>query len=205
MVPIVLDLRGRTCLVVGGGPVGRRKADAALEGGADVHLVCLEPPPADVPDRLTWRTEPYRAGQLDGVSLAFAAATPEVNRQVVADARSRRVWVNSATDPEAGDFTLPAVGGRGRIRITVDTGGASPIISAYVRNTFEEQIDDALVAWADLLAEVRDEIAVGLPPGRRRQFLFSLAHPDWLDRIRTEGPDAVRASIRGLVDREVGR
>src|SRR5262245_32624964 len=139
MVPILLDLRGRTCLVVGGGPVGRRKATTVFEAGAVVQLVCLEPPPPDVPERMTWMTEAYRVGHLDGVSLVFAAATSEVNAQVVVDARSRNIWVNSASDPEAGDVALPAVGGRGRIRVTVDTGGASPVIAAYIRNTFEEQ------------------------------------------------------------------
>jgi precorrin-2 dehydrogenase/sirohydrochlorin ferrochelatase len=205
MLPIILDLRGRSCLVVGGGPVGRRKAAAVLEAGADVRLICLEPAPADLPNGMAWRTDSYRADHLDGMSLAFAAATPAVNAQVVEDARSRQVWVSSATEPEAGDFMLPAVGGKGRIRIAVSTGGASPVLAAHVRDVLGQHIDEALVGWADVIAEVRDEIRSRLPIGRRRNLLLGLAHPDWLDRIRAEGPAAVRAAMRALVDREVGR
>jgi precorrin-2 dehydrogenase/sirohydrochlorin ferrochelatase len=205
MVPIVLDLRGRTCLVVGGGPVGRRKASTVLDGGGDVRLVCLEPAPGDAPARMTWRTEPYRAEHLDGASLAFAAAAPDVNERVVADARSRNIWVNSASNPEAGDFALPAVGGRGHIQIAVSTGGASPVLAAHVRDALEQRLDASLVAWADLIAEFRDEIRTRAPPDRRRGLLLGLAHPDWLDRIRAEGPEAVRAAMRALVDREAGR
>src|SRR5919197_6140954 len=37
--PAFLDLRGRRCLVVGGGPVGERKVSALLDAGARVAIV----------------------------------------------------------------------------------------------------------------------------------------------------------------------
>ena len=205
MFPVFLNLHDRHCLVVGGGAVGQRKANALVEAGANVLAICLEPEPATIPTGLTWRTEAYRPDHLIGMSLTFAAATSDVNAQVVADARSRGIWVNSATDPEAGDFVLPAVAHKGRIQVAVGTGGTSPALAARIRDLLAGQIDEGLIAWVDLVAELRAEIVVGVPRERRGPLLRRLAEPEWLARIRTEGPDAVRQALRAVVERELGR
>jgi precorrin-2 dehydrogenase/sirohydrochlorin ferrochelatase len=109
MFPLFINLRDCLCLVIGGGPVAWRKGAALLDAGARVRLVSPRQSPAEqTPPRLERVCEPYRAEHLEGVRLAVAAATPEVNRQVVADARARSIWVNSATDPAEGDALFAA-------------------------------------------------------------------------------------------------
>ena len=95
--PIELDLRGRTVLVVGLGAVGRRKAEGLRDSGA--RVVAVDPKPVGAPEGVEVRAEAYRAGHLSGVALAVAAATPDVNRRVVADAKAAGVWVNSSSEP----------------------------------------------------------------------------------------------------------
>ncbi len=46
--PIQLQLKGRLCIVVGGGAVGRRKINGLLAAGARVRLITAEPT-ADLP------------------------------------------------------------------------------------------------------------------------------------------------------------
>src|SRR5262245_59196577 len=99
MTPLFFNLKDRLCVVVGGGPVARRKAAALLDGGARVRLVCLEARPADeAAAALDWQTGAYHAGHLGGAALVVAAATPDVNRSVVADAHAAGLLVNAASD-----------------------------------------------------------------------------------------------------------
>jgi siroheme synthase-like protein len=198
MLAAFLEVAERLCLVVGGGPVGRRKARVLGDAGARVRLVCLEPRPAEgVPPAVTWLTEPYRPQHLDGVSLAFAAASPAINRRVIADAWERGVWVNAAEGEEAGDFHLPAVLRRGPFQVAVSTGGAAPALARAVRDRLEEQFDEAFGRWVELLAEWRPVILAQVGDAGRRRLLFEqLCDWGWLELIRAEQMEAVREALR---------
>ena len=199
-LPAILHLTGRRVVVVGGGPVGRRKAHAALDAGAVVRVVAPEPRPAgfDHP-AAEWVAEPYAADHLAGAAVVFAAATPEVNARVVRDAQARGVWVCSATDPDAGDFTLPAVGRCGGLTVAVGTGGAAPALARRVRDRLMAEFDATFAAWVELLDEVRP-LAAAIPDGpTRRRVLDELADWPWLERLRRDGRDATLAAIREAI------
>ena len=100
--PVALDLRGRACLIIGGGAVALRKAGGLIAAGADVTIVAPECLP--MPDGVTVTLRPFVDADLDGVALAMAATDDrELNARVARLARERGVWVNVADDPEAGD------------------------------------------------------------------------------------------------------
>jgi precorrin-2 dehydrogenase/sirohydrochlorin ferrochelatase len=150
--------------------------------------------------------EPYRIEHLDGASLVFAAATPEVNAHVVADARARRIWVNSADDPESGDFFTPAIVRRGELVIAVGTGGAAPGAARLVRDMLDSQFDEAWAIWLEIQRELRPIILQTVGDRDRRRALFDrLADSMWLPQIRVQGRDAVRAAMRQVVEERVKR
>jgi siroheme synthase-like protein len=202
MFPLFLDLTGRLAVVVGGGPVGRRKAAALRSAGARVRLVCLEDRPAEETDpAVEWRTEPYHPAHLEGAALACAAGPREVNARVVADGRARGVWVNAASGPAAGDFLLPAVVRQGDFVLAVSTGGAAPGLARAVRRRLEEEFDEVFGAWVTLLAELRPVVRERVAePGRRRALFERLCRWEWLERLRREGAAAVREALRAEVE-----
>ncbi|HYT87748.1 MAG TPA: bifunctional precorrin-2 dehydrogenase/sirohydrochlorin ferrochelatase [Gemmataceae bacterium] len=196
MLPLFINLRDRLCLVIGGGAVGRRKGLALLEAGARVRLIWPEGPPGEqTAPRLERVCGPYRPEHLDGVSLVIAAATPEVNRQVVADARARGIWVNSATEPDEGDFHMAATVRRGEFVVAVHTGGHAPALAREVCDRLEDLFDETFAVWVALLAELRPLIRKTVAAPLRRPLLKKLCAWTWLERLRAEGRDAVRTAM----------
>jgi precorrin-2 dehydrogenase/sirohydrochlorin ferrochelatase len=201
MLPLLVSLDGRRAVVVGGGPVGRRKAGALLDAGANVRLVCREARPAEVSERLDWVVEEYRAAHLDGAALACACGPAELNARVVADARARGVWVHSASDPASGDLVFPAVVRRGGLLVAVGTGGAAPALARAIAARLEGEFDNPFADWVDLLAELRPLVR-GLVEDavKRRRVYERLAEWRWLERLRAEGRDKVREAMRAEVE-----
>src|SRR4029077_8508820 len=86
-----LRLKGRRCLVVGGGDVGLEKVEGLLACDADVTLVAPEAHPELVQLSLEvsvdWRRNEYEPADLEGCLLVIAATNDsEVNIGVFEDA-----------------------------------------------------------------------------------------------------------------------
>ncbi len=173
--PAFLDLRGRRCVVVGGGAVAERKVASLLRCGADVVVVS----PAVTAGLRTWAGEgrlavvprPYRPGDLEGAWLAIAATgDAEVNRQVFAEAEDRGLLVNVVDDPAHCNFIVPAVMRRGGLVLAISTGGRSPALARRVREELEqifpEEYGDQLEQLVSLRARLRQSIS---EPGRREE------------------------------------
>jgi siroheme synthase-like protein len=196
--PIELNLSARTVLVVGLGPVGRRRAAGLVEAGA--RVIGVDPAAGGMAAEdlagIEVRCEAYRAEHLRGASLAIAAATPEVNRRVVADARRMGVWCCSASDPGEGDFTVPAVWRSGPLVLTISTSGASPALAAALRDRAAEALGPAAAGLAALLAELRPLVlARAQDPAARRRILAEWGDPRWLALWAEQGPEAVRRAL----------
>ena len=161
--PVFLDLTGRRCVVIGGGPVAERKVEGLIAAGASVTVVS----PA-----LTARLEAlvregrirhvgrgYAPRDLAGHQLAFVATDDdEVNAAVARDGQAAGVWVNAADDPAHCDFILPSVLRRGDLVVAVATGGASPALSRAVREELETYFTEDYAVLAEVVAEVRREL-----------------------------------------------
>ena len=121
--PLFLDLSGQTCVIVGGGAIGARRARVLLDFGALVTVI--DPAPVSLPEGVRHLCRRYAPGDLDGAVLAVAATGDrEVNRQVGQDAKARGIPVSVADRQEECTFFFPAVcRGDGLVAGIVSDGG----------------------------------------------------------------------------------
>src|SRR5690348_14721590 len=129
--PVFLDLRGRPVLVAGAGKVALRKTRGLVEAGAAVTVVAprFEPEFAALPVRRVRRR--FRASDLEGATLVFAATDDRaVNRRIGVAARRRGIWANIADAAAECDFIVPARLERSGAQIAIATGGRNPRLSA---------------------------------------------------------------------------
>lgn len=176
---VCLDLRGRSCLVVGGGRVAREKAQGLLECAAEVTVIApeIDDEVAQLPVRLSRR--PFRESDVVGRFLAVAATNDRlVNARVSSAAHERDVPCNVADDPELCSFILPAIVRRDPITIAVSTGGASPALAQRLRDEIGDLVGTKHAELADRLAELR--------PWAKREFSTYAERRDYFQRLVEE-------------------
>jgi uroporphyrin-III C-methyltransferase/precorrin-2 dehydrogenase/sirohydrochlorin ferrochelatase len=160
MLPVVLSLRDRKCLVVGGGEVALRKIEGLLESGSRVTAVSPSPVPAvealAARGQLTLERRGYRDGEAAGYRLVFAATDDRrTNRQVAADAEAAGVWVNVADDPELCTFHMPARVIRGPLQIAVASEGSAPFAVRRLRQLLERRFPPEWGDWISAAGRFR--------------------------------------------------
>jgi uroporphyrin-III C-methyltransferase/precorrin-2 dehydrogenase/sirohydrochlorin ferrochelatase len=197
MYPVTLNVKGRRCLVVGGGWVALRKVEGLIAEGAQVTVVTPEAvgPLATLAKNqaITLEMRAYQAGEAAAFSLVFAATDDrEVNRRVSEDAASAGVWVNVADDPALCTFHLPARVRRGSLQLSIASGGESPFVVRRLRAFLERRFGPEWTAWIEAAGRFRGEVrALGLPRDEmeRRYDLFFDATVD-TRQIRARVPAA---------------
>ena len=195
---MMLDVRSRAIVIVGGGAVAARKGRGLLDAGAGNVRCVATTFSAEFPDGITRVHEPYRPQHLDGASVVFAATnSPEVNAAVVRDAHARNVLICRADsdDEDPGDFSTPATLRRGEVIITVSS--ASPALSVRIRDRIEENFDPMWEQMAAAMLHLRPMIkASGLEVAARGRILRELAGDEALGVLRERGLDGLRLWLR---------
>ena len=205
--PMMVDLAGRRCLVVGGGRVAERKVALLLDCGAEVTVVSpvttrkITDLAARGAIRLARRT--VRSGDLDRAFLAFAATDDaQVNQSVAHEVRKAGGLVNVADAPEACNFLVPSVVRRGDLTVAISTGGGSPALARRLRERLEATIGPEYEAFLAALRELRTRAQQVIADPTERQALFRRAVDSDLFAHASRGDKAaVAACISELLQR----
>ncbi len=201
--PIMLNLSGRICVVVGGGPVAERKTRGLLEAGARVRVV--SPNVTDAlaelarAEAVEWIAREYAEGDLAGATLAFAATDrPETNAQVVSEARAQGMMANAADGESEGDFIVPAVLRRGELVLTASASGAGPAVSARIIRELAQRFGPEYARYLTTLRRIRAIVRANVDDPSERRTLIAAASTEASLKHWSE-------TIDSLDDREIVR
>jgi precorrin-2 dehydrogenase/sirohydrochlorin ferrochelatase len=161
--PIFLDLKGRKCVVVGGGSVAERKTGMLLEHHASVTVISptLNQGLQHLAEQGVIQTiiRNYQVGDLEEVFLVIAATDDPCINTAIADQRGKqRALVNVVDNPEISDFIVPALVRRGDITIAISTAGKSPALARKIRAELEKSFGVEYASLVRLVNEVRSEL-----------------------------------------------
>ena len=188
--PIFLDVKGKNCLVAGGGPVGIRKALALEKCGAHVKVVSetFSHGAEEVKGTSILLIEKkYEKKDMQGMFLVFAASNhSNLNQEIKKDAADSHILCNVADAPDKSDFLVPSVVDREDLVVAVSTSGASPAMAKKIRKDLEFFFDPAYAKLLKLMGNIRKKLlSAGHAPDEHKKAFSNLIERGILESIRT--------------------
>ncbi|MBI2504737.1 MAG: bifunctional precorrin-2 dehydrogenase/sirohydrochlorin ferrochelatase [Candidatus Latescibacteria bacterium] len=203
-----LDVLGRSCLVIGGGPEAADKAGRLLEAGAQLRMVspslCPQLQEWAAQERFSYQARCWEPADLEGVFLVLnTAGDPALACRVFALARERGLLINTYDRPECSNLGMAALVHPGRLRLSISTSGASPALASRLRRDLETLFDGEFVEYLEQLAQVRAHLRESADQETRIRLLKEL-----VAEFRLEGklhyPEGWREKVRELLGEKAG-
>jgi siroheme synthase-like protein len=195
-----LKLRGRRCLVVGGGAIGLEKVEGLLACDGTVRVIAPEVGPEleelAREGSIAWERRAYAGAEdLEGMFMVIACTDDtDVNIRIYEDAERRAMLVNVVDVPPLCNFILPAILRTGPLAIAISTAGASPALAKRMKAEMAQTFGEEYARLAVMLNDVRGWAKGTLPTYQdRKQFFESIVNgsPDPIALLRAGDEHAV--------------
>ncbi len=205
--PVYLSLRGKKCLVIGGGTVAERKVKSLFECGADVWVVS-----SSLTDglgklieenQINYLHREYSPEDLEDCFLVISATgDSDTNKEVADDCFARNIPVNVVDEPDRCSFIVPSVMRRGDLCIAVSTGGKSPLLARKIREGLETLYGTEYAEYLELMGTLRKKIIQEVPDRQSRRKIFEcLVNSDILELIQKGQEELVKEKVAQCLSR----
>lgn len=207
-LPIFLDLKTKSCLVVGGGDIAARKASLLIKAGAKVTIVAPEIASTTQAiidkQQAVWQQAEFSPEHADNRLLIIAATDIEaVNRQVYDAAKQRNTLVNVADVPELCDFILASILDRSPIVVAISSGGQSPILARQLRARLETLIPPSYSRLGQLVGRYRDAVKAKFSKlSLRRRFWEAVLQGQVADHVLAGRDELGEKTLQALLEEQ---
>lgn len=206
--PIFLAVEGRGIVVVGGGDAALAKLRLILKTEARVRVyagdACPEIRAFAAQDRLRLIPRPFVQDDAEDALLIYAATEDEAEDARIAAIGARAgVLVNIVDNLADSAFITPAIVDRDPVTVAIGTEGAAPVLARAIKADLEERLPQRLGLLARIGKAFRP-LAERLPMGRkRRDFWADYYFGTGPRTLESGGEAALVPALRALRDRHL--
>tara|TARA_B100001079_G_scaffold49542_2_gene40518 strand:+ start:4366 stop:5748 length:1383 start_codon:yes stop_codon:yes gene_type:complete len=188
-LPVFLNIKGRKCVVVGGGDIARRKAVMLVEAGGIVDIITGHKPEKfsefGQHEQITLIEQNFNADHLKGAVLAVAATDdPALNRAVSKLANDFEIPINVVDQPDLCSFIMPSIVDRSPVLIAISSSGNSPVLTRRIKELNDTLVPARMGELATLLGSYRVQVSQEIPE-------FSERVSFWERLLDSEVPEMV--------------
>ncbi|WMY75300.1 bifunctional precorrin-2 dehydrogenase/sirohydrochlorin ferrochelatase [Buttiauxella selenatireducens] len=203
--PLFCDLKGKRCLIVGGGQVATHKARGLLLAGATLRLVApsitseLELLCAE--HDIEWLPVPLIKQHLTGCWLAIAATNDAAaNRLVSQWATAEQKFCNCVDDPSCASFITPAIIDCSPVIIAVSCGGHAPVYSKILKQHLSEQLPAGMREMVLLAGVLRERVNQSCDSRERKRAFWTMFfhHAPLRQAVSENNTDEIHQQVESL-------
>ena len=183
--PVILKLKGKKCVIIGGGQVAARKLSTLCEAGAEVTVIapefCALLKEAARKHQCRLLQDYYKAEYIQQAFIVIAATNDAaINRQITAAAP---LLCNNITEPELSNFTVPSSFTQGDITVALATGGM-PAFTRILKQRLQKVITPDIAAFNDFLRQQRLVVQrIPSTPAQRTAFWRQILTDDLINLV----------------------
>lgn len=167
LIPLFLDLEGKSAVVYGAGPVGVRKASYLAR---EARVTMVDRHAAVVPEgvHLIIGEAMHNLDLIESADIVVAATgDPKVDDEITRKAAGLGKMLNRADRP--GNFLIPSLIRRRNFTVAISTMGRSPVMSQHIKGVIDSSLPSVLEDMVDLTERLREQLKRSVPEAAERE------------------------------------
>lgn len=206
LFPVFIDIKGKKCVIIGGGAVAERKIRTLLRYGADITLIS-----PDVTEnikkiikqgKIKYLKKNYSKEDIDNAFLVVAATSDsKINAQIAMEAKflinrvekQERLFENQNIH-----YIVPAIYERRDLKIAVST--EFPSISRLIRDEISTLYGKEFALYVKYLKGLRNELKRKVSDNKKRRKIFKrIASKEIVSILRQYGFKKAKEEIKRII------
>ncbi|MEK5077544.1 NAD(P)-dependent oxidoreductase [Solibacillus sp. FSL W7-1436] len=205
MFPMMVNIRDKKVVVIGGGKIAAKRIETLLRFQPNITVISpmLEERLHALVENgvIEHKAKSFQTCDVQGALLVIAATNNTAVNQLVKESCHTNQLLNIIDDPANSSFHFPAMYEKNEITIAVTTSGISPMLAKNLRDDFAAIIEGIDPEYLLFLKEVRQLVKAGQFTKEQKRFLLAECLEDYYQidaHMRTMFLEKLDAAKNGI-------